>query len=284
MDHHSPWVEKATAKLIKGRENLIQLMKLLEEPSNIISDISVSAEDLVTGISRSFDHAIHILSSGAGDQSGGGISDGTLDKRSVDSVEISKRPAAKNKRGCYKRRKNSESWNLSPTMEDGYAWRKYGQKFIHTHNFPRGYFRCTYKKDGCKATKQVNKWEEDPSLYRTTYFGRHTCSNKTISSQQSIPTDDPYNVNFDSITTPTSEVMDHPLEDKSNVNKEGDNKAPEVIDGMLWSDLTTFDQSSEIMFKVGFEDEDVSSIYNLFDYEGLSSSFGVDIDANDTLS
>ena len=42
----------------------------------------------------------------------------------------------------------------------------------------RNYFRCTHKHEqGCEATKQVQKIQEDPPLYRTTYFGHHTCTN-----------------------------------------------------------------------------------------------------------
>jgi len=42
--------------------------------------------------------------------------------------------------------------------------------------FCRNYYRCTHKHDhGCKATKQVQKIQEDPPLYKTTYYGHHTC-------------------------------------------------------------------------------------------------------------
>ena len=40
----------------------------------------------------------------------------------------------------------------------------------------RHYFRCSYKYDqGCKATKRVQRIQVNPPLYRTTYFGQHTC-------------------------------------------------------------------------------------------------------------
>ncbi|CAK8560708.1 unnamed protein product [Lathyrus sativus] len=62
------------------------------------------------------------------------------------------------------------------SMEDGYSWRKYGQKDILGAKFPRGYYRCTHRNaQGCLATKQVQKSEEDPMIYEITYKGRHTC-------------------------------------------------------------------------------------------------------------
>lgn len=63
------------------------------------------------------------------------------------------------------------------TMEDGFIWRKYGQKDIHGSNYPRLYFRCTYKDDrGCEARRQVQRSDTDPcAAYLITYFGEHTC-------------------------------------------------------------------------------------------------------------
>ncbi|KAK3138493.1 hypothetical protein QOZ80_5AG0369620 [Eleusine coracana subsp. coracana] len=64
---------------------------------------------------------------------------------------------------------------LSPTMDDGFAWRKYGEKTINHHSYPRFYFRCTYRNEhGCGAKKRVQQTKEDPSLFETTYFGNHT--------------------------------------------------------------------------------------------------------------
>ncbi|OAY40364.1 probable WRKY transcription factor 30 [Manihot esculenta] len=62
-------------------------------------------------------------------------------------------------------------------IDDGYSWRKYGQRIILNCRYPRNYFRCTHKYDqGCLATKQVQRIAEDPSNFRTTYFGHHSCS------------------------------------------------------------------------------------------------------------
>lgn len=41
----------------------------------------------------------------------------------------------------------------------------------------RGYYRCTYRNvQGCLATKQVQKSDEDPMVCQITYKGRHTCT------------------------------------------------------------------------------------------------------------
>lgn len=67
------------------------------------------------------------------------------------------------------------------TSEDGFLWRKYGQKEIKNSKHPRFYYRCSYKDDhGCTATKQVQQSEtadDDTAspVYIITYFGEHTC-------------------------------------------------------------------------------------------------------------
>jgi hypothetical protein len=41
----------------------------------------------------------------------------------------------------------------------------------------RGYYRCTHRNgQGCLATKQVQRSDEDPTIIEVTYRGRHTCS------------------------------------------------------------------------------------------------------------
>ncbi|KAI4338938.1 hypothetical protein MLD38_023942 [Melastoma candidum] len=88
----------------------------------------------------------------------------------------------RDRRGCYKRRCNGETWEkLSPTMSaDDYQWRKYGQKSINNAAHPRNYLRCTHKANkGCMATKQVQKISEDPVTFRTIYQGRHTCTDNS---------------------------------------------------------------------------------------------------------
>ncbi|XP_040382880.1 transcription factor WRKY19-like [Oryza brachyantha] len=60
--------------------------------------------------------------------------------------------------------------------DDGHSWRKYGQKDILGAKHPRGYYRCTHRNtQGCTATKQVQRTDDDASLFDVVYHGEHTC-------------------------------------------------------------------------------------------------------------
>lgn len=55
--------------------------------------------------------------------------------------------------------------------DDGYKWRKYGQKSIKNSPNPRSYYRCTNPR--CSAKKQVERSREDPETVIITYEGLH---------------------------------------------------------------------------------------------------------------
>ncbi|KAG6419408.1 hypothetical protein SASPL_121630 [Salvia splendens] len=52
-------------------------------------------------------------------------------------------------------------------LEDGYRWRKYGQKAVKNSPFPR----CTSQK--CIVKKRIERSYQDPSVVITTYEGQH---------------------------------------------------------------------------------------------------------------
>ncbi|KAF8411593.1 hypothetical protein HHK36_004150 [Tetracentron sinense] len=59
-------------------------------------------------------------------------------------------------------------------LDDGYKWRKYGQKVVKSTIHPRSYYRCT--QDDCRVKKRVERLAEDPRMVITTYEGRHVHS------------------------------------------------------------------------------------------------------------
>ncbi|XP_022736868.1 probable WRKY transcription factor 43 [Durio zibethinus] len=57
-------------------------------------------------------------------------------------------------------------------LDDGYRWRKYGQKTVKNSKFPRSYYKCTHKE--CNVKKQVQRSSKDDEIVVTTYEGIHT--------------------------------------------------------------------------------------------------------------
>ncbi|KAJ7964892.1 putative WRKY transcription factor [Quillaja saponaria] len=164
-------------ELSRGREFANQLRQILIKSSGDVLSKTDSG-DLIDKIKKSFTNTISVLIAGSIHE---------LDEVSQMQQITDKKSnfpksdivSGEDGRGCYKRRGVSPvSWKRdTPTViDDGHAWRKYGQKVILNAKHPRHYYRCTNKFDqGCKAIKHVQKMQDDPPLYRTAYYGHHTC-------------------------------------------------------------------------------------------------------------
>lgn len=260
--------EKVIKELVQGHEFATQLQIRLQKPCGNFDGRFSSAGELVGKILRSFSETLSVITSS--ESAGGEICQNLAsslgdsacydDRRSEDSGESTKRPATKDRRGCYKRKKISQSWTtVCPTIEDSHAWRKYGQKGILNAKYPRSYFRCIRKDEqGCKATKQVQRMEDNPDMYHTTYIGSHTCRN--IPEDPQIITDsDPWeSYNLTSSVgshskIPRYEEQDHHPITGSSCKVEQESKEDQTpstdlahnvfsLDSLMWKDLIPVDE------------------------------------------
>lgn len=61
--------------------------------------------------------------------------------------------------------------NMKECPDDGYNWRKYGQKQVKGSEFPRSYYKCTYL--NCPVKKKVERSVDDDHVVAIIYKGQH---------------------------------------------------------------------------------------------------------------
>ncbi|TKY56379.1 WRKY transcription factor 70 [Spatholobus suberectus] len=184
------------------------------------------------------------------------------------------------------RRRTASAWTiLSCTTDDNHAWRKYGQKEILNSEFPRSYYRCSHKYDqGCRATKQVQRDQDNPDMYRTTYIGIHTCNAtpKATHSATDSTTWESYLLNSDH-GSKVPNVQDHHISSPSLIEKQEFPKedspsdvTDHKLDPTLWSDLKDFEPSKPAIMTLKMEsDNNADNVYSCIDSQRLDMDFGV---------
>ncbi|CAJ2669508.1 unnamed protein product [Trifolium pratense] len=97
------------------------------------------------------------------------------EKRDEGSVNVVNDQQGVKKKGEKKAKKPKYAFQTRSQvdiLDDGYRWRKYGQKAVKNNKFPRSYYRCTHQ--GCNVKKQVQRLTKDEGVVVTTYEGVHT--------------------------------------------------------------------------------------------------------------
>ncbi|XP_020211127.1 probable WRKY transcription factor 30 [Cajanus cajan] len=165
-------------ELIQGKELAKQLSNLMVSSSPLTNETNGL---LVEKILSSYEKALTMLNkTNTMMDSNSSFTNGGSPRSEVVDHEFEHK-------AVFKKRKTMPRWTeqvkicsrtgLEGSLDDGYSWRKYGQKDILGAKFPRGYYRCTHRNvQGCLATKQVQRSDEDPTTIEVTYRGRHTCT------------------------------------------------------------------------------------------------------------
>lgn len=167
--------------MVKGREYATQLQALLRE--------SPEASRLVDRILHAISLTIQTAKAAAA------AAEEEEEEASEVQSEVTctgKRKAAggagKRAAACRRRAQPSSVVTKSVRdLEDGHAWRKYGQKEIQNCKHPKAYFRCTHKHDQqCAAQRQVQRRDDDPDAYTVTYIGAHTCRDPATAADDEL--------------------------------------------------------------------------------------------------
>ncbi|KAI4333532.1 hypothetical protein L6164_018324 [Bauhinia variegata] len=192
-------LKKAKEEITRGCESAHELLEIVHKWNcDKGSTTPPFAVDLVRKILRSFTDTLMLLNTSKHEAEE--VSDVKVILNSEDLEERCKSLITKNRRGTYKRKRTIQAWEKdTPTLiDDGYAWRKYGQKMTVNAKYLRNYYRCTHKyEQGCQAIKQVQRIQEKPPLHRTTYYGHHTCNNllnPEMILEPSSPNSDPNSI------------------------------------------------------------------------------------------
>ncbi|RLN24008.1 putative WRKY transcription factor 56 [Panicum miliaceum] len=99
-----------------------------------------------------------------------GSSGGTGNKEKA-RISGAGRSSSSGKKKVSRPRFAFQTRSANDILDDGYRWRKYGQKAVKNSAHPRSYYRCTHHT--CNVKKQVQRLAKDTSIVVTTYEGVH---------------------------------------------------------------------------------------------------------------
>lgn len=98
----------------------------------------------------------------------------TLNQEGKSSIMVSEKASKTPETGVLASQSGQEGSTPSiireKMSEDGYNWRKYGQKLVKGNEYVRSYYRCTHR--NCLVKKQLER-SHDGQIVDTIYFGQH---------------------------------------------------------------------------------------------------------------
>ncbi|KAJ0258888.1 WRKY domain-containing protein [Hirschfeldia incana] len=171
----------------KPPKALVSEVSMGQNPSNIYCQPLLSTEEKMNEgcVLTPFEFAVPRSVSSTGGTSDSGCRSSQCDEGELDDPSRNKR--RKNEKQSSETGV-SQSSGESDSLEDGFKWRKYGQKAVGGNAYPRSYYRCTSV--NCTARKRVERASDDPRAFITTYEGRHNHHDMQLSPPNSstLPT------------------------------------------------------------------------------------------------
>ncbi|CAI8591861.1 unnamed protein product [Vicia faba] len=160
-----------TEIIYKGQHNheKPQVNRRIKENSDVNGNANVQHNSNSQGDSRPLPRSTEIVEvDDADNKEEGGDSGPNPKRRSIEPV-VPEAPASQ--KTVTEPKIIVQTRSEVDLLDDGYRWRKYGQKVVKGNPHPRSYYKCTSA--GCNVRKHVERASTDPKAVITTYEGKH---------------------------------------------------------------------------------------------------------------